>query len=403
MKLKIADYFSVELILIVLSLILFFYQYNNFTGLYFDEFHYVPAAKDLVSSLASTNLEHPPLGKIIIGMSIRIFGDGPLGWRAPSILFGMMTIILFFKIAQNIFRDHLTAFLVGLLALTNIWIYIQSRIAMLDIFLLFFLLLGIYFYLKSREKKSFVNDILCFGSFGFATAVKWNAIFIFFPTIIFYFYENRKVATTLILILFSIVLYYLTFIPIYLSWKLNYSIQYIIFELPFEMLRLQKSVIADHPYKSKWYTWPLMIRPIWYEYIKDSTGNYFRGVILLGNPLQMLLGFFAVIYMIFKLLIKKINYFELYFIFLFLCSWLVWALVPRGLQFFYYFFIPASLYALIIPIWLSEMISVKRLNLILGIMVIISTGFFIYFYPVISGNLTPEVVRLKWAWLNSWI
>jgi dolichyl-phosphate-mannose--protein O-mannosyl transferase len=69
-------------------------------------------------------------------------------------------------------------------------------------------------------------------------------------------------------------IYYLTFLPVYLSWKLNYSIQYIIFELPFEMLKLQRSVVADHPYKSKWFTWPFMLRPIWYEFIKDTSGNF---------------------------------------------------------------------------------------------------------------------------------
>lgn len=403
MKIKITDYFSAEILIIFLSFILFFYHYNNFSKLYFDEFHYVPAAKDLVSNIASTNLEHPPLGKIIIGVSIRLFGDGPLGWRIPSILFGVMSILLFFKIARIIFQDHLTAFLTSLLAMTNMWIFIQSRIAMLDIFLLFFLLLGIYFYLVLLNNKSLLNEILCFGSFGLATAVKWNAVFIFIPTIVFYFYQNKNIVKTFLLILLSVFIYYLTFIPIYLSWKLNYSLQHIIFELPFEMLRLQKSVIADHPYKSKWYSWPFMIRPIWYEYIKDTTGNYFQGVILLGNPVQMFLGLFGVIFLIFKIFVKKINFYELYFLILFICSWLVWALVPRGLQFFYYFFIPACFYVIIIPLWLNKMISAKSLNISLSIVVLCSIVFFMYFYPVISGNLTPEIIRLKWAWLNSWI
>jgi dolichyl-phosphate-mannose--protein O-mannosyl transferase len=169
------------------------------------------------------------------------------------------------------------------------------------------------------------------------------------------------------------------------------------------MLKLQKSVIADHPYKSKWYTWPFMIRPIWYEFIKDSTSNYFRGVILLGNPVQMLLGIFGVIYLTCKTFVNRIQKYELYFLTLFLFSWLVWALVPRGLQFFYYFFVPASLYVILIPLFMKNLISTKKLNLFLSFTVILSLGVFIYFYPVISGNFAPEVVRLKWAWFNSWI
>lgn len=403
MKEKIADYFGAEIFLLVFAALLFTFHIKNFSNLYFDEFHYVPAAKDLISNMASTNLEHPPLGKIIIGLSIRVLRDGPIGWRTPSILFGIFSIFFFFKIARIIFNDYLTAFLIGLLALTNMWIFIQSRIAMLDIFLLFFLLLGIYFYLVSQLKKSILNEIICFGAFGLATAVKWNAIFVFLPTIIFYIYDTKKFIRAMFLILFSIFIYYLTFIPIYLSWKLNYSVHYIIFELPFEMLKLQKSVIADHPYKSKWYTWPFMIRPIWYEFIKNSTSNYFRGVILLGNPVQMLLGVFGVIYLTCKTFVNKIQKYELYFLILFLCSWLVWTLVPRGLQFFYYFFVPASLYVILIPLFMKNLISTKKLNLFLSFIVILSLGFFIYFYPVISGNLAPEEVRLKWAWFNSWI
>jgi dolichyl-phosphate-mannose-protein mannosyltransferase len=59
--------------------------------LYFDEVHYVPAARQMLEPVMSTpllNPMHPPLAKQLIAVSIRIFGDNPLGWRYSAALFG---------------------------------------------------------------------------------------------------------------------------------------------------------------------------------------------------------------------------------------------------------------------------------------------------------------------------
>jgi len=48
---------------------------------YFDEVHYLPAARALLELSHLANPEHPPLGKALIALGIAVFGDGPLGWR----------------------------------------------------------------------------------------------------------------------------------------------------------------------------------------------------------------------------------------------------------------------------------------------------------------------------------
>ena len=52
--------------------------------LYFDEVHYVPAARQMLEPVMPQpmlNPMHPPLAKQLIALSIHSFGDGPLGWR----------------------------------------------------------------------------------------------------------------------------------------------------------------------------------------------------------------------------------------------------------------------------------------------------------------------------------
>ena len=63
---------------------------------YFDEVHYVPAARQMLEPVMREpllNPMHPPLAKQLIALSIRSFGDTPLGWRYAGVLFGSLAIV----------------------------------------------------------------------------------------------------------------------------------------------------------------------------------------------------------------------------------------------------------------------------------------------------------------------
>src|SRR5205807_1418999 len=71
---------------------------------YFDEVHYVPAARQMlepVMPVPMLNPMHPPLAKQLIALSIRGFGDGPLGWRYPGVLFGALAIVAVIRLMQG--------------------------------------------------------------------------------------------------------------------------------------------------------------------------------------------------------------------------------------------------------------------------------------------------------------
>src|SRR6187551_3436669 len=57
---------------------------------FFDEVHYLPAARAILALSHPANPEHPPLGKELLALGIALFGDRPLGWRIMPVLFGTL-------------------------------------------------------------------------------------------------------------------------------------------------------------------------------------------------------------------------------------------------------------------------------------------------------------------------
>lgn len=396
---------SLGVLIFLLAFIVFYTNLQNISKHCFDEFHYIPAAKEWIKLAPDNNLEHPPLGKIIIASSIKIFGDNPLGWRATSVLAGSITILICFLTATLIFDDLIISISVALFSLFNFWIYVQSRIGMLDIFMILFLLVAIYYFFKYEALKKQKHLYLMSMFWGLSVAIKWSAVYTYLPFFLMFLLSDlnsKKIINSLKMGIISLGVYFFTYLPyVFSKGRIQFSFVEIFTKIPFEMLHLQKLVPGNHPYSSTFYSWPFMTRPIWYEYINYIKKGYFQGIILLGNPIQMVVGFFCVCSLILKNnRAKKLTQAALV---LFLCSWLMWAVVPRKLTLFYYFFPAAMFYSFLIPMTLNEFFSPKKTRVMLIIITLLSIAFFIYFYPILSGSLESESNLSKWMWMNSWI
>ena len=129
----------------------------------FDETYYVNAARVIdgirpptgaeyatAAPGADPNREHPPLVKAIIALSIRAFGDRPLGWRAPSLLFGTVAILAMYGLALAAGANRWVALAsAAVLASENLF-FVHGVIATLDIVALTFMLAGVGLYLRKR-------------------------------------------------------------------------------------------------------------------------------------------------------------------------------------------------------------------------------------------------------------
>jgi dolichyl-phosphate-mannose-protein mannosyltransferase len=132
-------------------------------SLVFDESYYVNAARRLLGWTVppgnpytdapaglDPNSEHPPLGKVLIAASMRVFGDDPLGWRFPSLVAGLVVVLAVFLLVRSTGHSPwLAVYAAGVASLDNL-LLVHSRIATLDVLFLAPLLVGAVLTLRKQ-------------------------------------------------------------------------------------------------------------------------------------------------------------------------------------------------------------------------------------------------------------
>jgi dolichyl-phosphate-mannose-protein mannosyltransferase len=83
---------------------------------------------------------HPPLGKLFIAFGEWTFGLSPFGWRFATALIGSLAILLLARITRRMTRSTLLGCVAGLLLALDGLEFVMSRTALLDIFLMFWVL-----------------------------------------------------------------------------------------------------------------------------------------------------------------------------------------------------------------------------------------------------------------------
>ena len=144
---------------------------------FFDEVHYVPAARTLLALSHPVNVEHPLFGKEMIALGIALFGDRPLGWRIFPVLFGTLGL---FAAMRGLWFARGTRFASiggGILLATDFLWFVMSRIAMLDVFMASLVLVALWALAGAlRENENGRWRLAVAGvALGLAMAAKWNA------------------------------------------------------------------------------------------------------------------------------------------------------------------------------------------------------------------------------------
>lgn len=188
-------YDRIFLILIVVDVILRLLWLDKPNGsLIFDEWYYVNVARvilGLPQSKGSNGLppyvnapvgidpnhEHPPLAKLMIALSMYFLGDNGVGWRIPSVIFGSLAVLIFYLLMKRLATYPIVPIVATFLFSFDNLVFVQSRIAILDIFTLTFMLMGFYWYFSGHTYLSAIGIAL-------STLTKINGVFGFIIIII---------------------------------------------------------------------------------------------------------------------------------------------------------------------------------------------------------------------------
>ncbi|WIM93441.1 phospholipid carrier-dependent glycosyltransferase [Actinoplanes oblitus] len=169
--------------------------------LIFDEIYYPTDAWDMLRHGVEWDektdgpgyVVHPPLGKWLIALGEKAFGNTELGWRFPAAVAGTLMILILIRVAYRLFHSTVLAGLAGLLMTLDGFQLVLSRTSLLDIFLGLFVLATFAAMVLDRDhyrrsllrgretgtKRPIVTWWLLVAGvlYGLACGVKWSALF----------------------------------------------------------------------------------------------------------------------------------------------------------------------------------------------------------------------------------
>jgi len=119
--------------------------------------------------------DHPPLVFWIQHVSMRIFGETNFGFRVPSALFGIAAVYLVYCIGRRLYNEWVGFFSALALAVSTNHVYI-SRSGMQESQTIFFILLSLFLFLRSRDDERYL--IPTGAALGLSFLTKYTTFFL---------------------------------------------------------------------------------------------------------------------------------------------------------------------------------------------------------------------------------
>ena len=357
-------------------------------------------------------------------------GFNTFGWRIAACLFGTLCIPMMYLFARRLWPNRIFAITAATLVCFDGMFFIQSRIGMIDIFPVFFILLAYFLYLvhiQSRTPRASLVSLVALGVvLGIGIASKW-IVLAAFASIVFLMVvrairrhvdirigpSNRPiwswgrgdspvipqglhwstylVVAAVALVAIPLAIYVESWYPFFARGQFHNLADLI--EYQKQSYIYHATLTATHPYGSKWWSWPLLSRPVLYyaEYtnlgIDHWTGQQLISRMAnLGNPwiwwtslpCVVSLPYFIVRYRSFPATVILLG---------FLSQYLPWSQISRVL-FMYHMFGGLIFMVLALAFVLARIAEqLKRPGriMLVGSFLGVAVLFFFYFYPIWTG------------------
>jgi len=398
-------------------------------GFIFDEVYYVDGARDYlkygveVTGADPEFVVHPPVGKWLIALGIKIFGDNEFGWRFMGALLGSAMVILIALIAQRLFRNNfLTISASALIAMDGLAL-VHSRTALLDIYLSFFVLLATYFFVMRWHWWTGL-------ALGLAVATKWSGLYFLalFAVIalyrVFTLNTGREIIkptlkTSLQYAVLPTTIYFSSWIGWFSSsrgWARDYSSNIFasFFHYHSQMLGFHTGLVEKHSYQANPWSWLVMGRPTSFYYQSPKScgaDNCAQEVLALGTPFLWWLGVIALAvafgFWIRSLAQKRYEPSLNIIVAGIAAGYLPWFFFQERTVFSFYaiifqpFLILAIIYCAYVA--LLHFKNSRNTYIFIGVVGIAIFGNFIYFLPLFTGDVITYDAWQARMWLPSWI
>lgn len=405
-----------------------------YNSTYFDEIYHARTAYEHIRGVSPYEISHPPMGKLILGLGIRLFGMTPFGWRFMGTLLGMMMLPILYLFLKNLFGKTPAAlcgtalFACGFMHLT------QTRIATIDTYAVFFILLMYYFlyrYLSLPVDASFRQGapwLFLSGLFwGIGAASKWTVLYGGAGMALLYFIglffrlrdwpQNSEQPgkggwlvktlsfSVVCFVLLPAVIYLLSYLP-YAQAKGDLSLDGLfrtMWENQTYMLSYHQGVHDSHPYSSRWYQWLVDGRPILYYLDSTSVPGYKSAFGAFSNPAVCWGGLFAILAITIQIGIRRCGK-ALFILIAYLSQLVPWIFIGRTTFAYHYFpsllFLVFALSYVFCDLLETQTVGGKR-----AVYAFTGTTAALYalFYPVLIGLSIPTwYSTYLLRWLPSW-
>lgn len=376
---------------------------------YFDEIYFARTAYEYTQGMETYEWTHPPLGKLIQAIPIYINNYlSPFNYRLMGNISGILMIAVMYIFAKELFKKRKYAIFASLLMVFDTFHFAQTRMGTVDSHLILFILLASYFMVKYTKNNKTFYLLLSGIFFGLSVSVKWTGLYggialaiIFFTHLV----KNKKINIKNFLkgTLFFVVIPLFIYSSLYLIFpnnKLNHTTNFEnIINQQKDMYNYHSKLNATHYFSSKWYTWPISYKPVWYhqEILNNDTKETISGI---GNIVIWWMGIIGFLYSLIKLIRKKDKQ-SFIIVVSMLSLWLPYAFIGRVMFLYHYF--PVLPFMMLGIVNLFKSIEEKyKLKYLIPLYMIFVIAFFILYYPVISGIETPVSYIEKLRIFDSW-
>jgi dolichyl-phosphate-mannose-protein mannosyltransferase len=348
----------------VVSLLLFLWHVDHPPQLIYDEGFYVSAARAFLAGQPDPTAEVPPVGKLMVAAGIATFGDNASGWRAMSIAFGALSVVGVFLWTKLLLRDSILALTAGLLTLLNNFVYVMSRVAMMDVFLVGFLLWGLLAFTAAIELSHIgvwtrrVLLLAAGAALGLACAAKWNGIdtlAVVILSVLSLILFGKKSANERIshyhtnldevgyasifasLIVIPVLAYSLTFWPLCHRVHRPFGVHELI-AMNVYIWRIHRTIAGNPALDSPWYSWALQVAP--QRMLSSLVGNW---AVMWGGLVAL---FFCA---------RRIgkSFAHTFLVLLYAANLLQWAFTPQKHLYYYYYFAASTFLGVAIAVALQ--------------------------------------------------